>query len=227
MSRTRTLYIDLERLQASGDSASTIIRLMMACNDIALANQCLKKFKEDQTQIKKHVQRGALMYFVRLQCGHLNEALKIIQEIKDDKTLCNRMERCSQNAKESFKQVANCLKGGTEHKKFEEYVGKIRHKTVFHYDKKLVDRALTDRASREDANRSKITVGDDISLFRFELSDDIVNSIVCRQICKIPRSADLRPEIDNIMVWASDKGKYLLDFGGEFIYRYIEEYAAI
>lgn len=227
MSRTRTLYIDLKRLQASGDSASTIIRLMMACNDIALANQCLKKFKEDQPQIKKHVQRGALMYFVRLQCGHLNEALKIIQEIRDNKTLHDRIERCSLTAKNSFNQVANCLKGGAEHKKFEKYVGKIRHTTVFHYDKKLVNIALTDRASREEANRSKITMGDDISLFRFELSDDIVDSIVCRQICKIPPSADLRTEIDNIMVWASDKSKYLLDFGSEFICRYIEEYAAI
>lgn len=227
MSRTRTLFIDLQRLQASGDSASTIIRLMMACNDIALANQCLKKFKDDQAQIKKHVQRGALMYFVRLQCGHLNEALKIIQEIRDNKKLYNAIERCSQTAKDSFKQVATCLKGGTERKKFEEYVGKIRHTTVFHYDKKLVEKAITDRDGRRKVNRSKITMGDDISLSRFELADDIVDSIVCRHICKIARDADLRTEIDNIMGWASDKARYLLDFSGEFIYNYIQEHAAI
>lgn len=200
---------------------------MMVCNDIALANQCLKKFKEEQSKIRKPVQRGALMYFVRLQCGHLNEGLKIIQEINDNRNLSEGIERCSQAAKDSFKRLANCLKNGTENKKFEKYVERIRHKTIFHYDKKLVERALSDRASREEAKRSKITLGDDISLFRFEVSDDIVDSMVCRYICNIPRNADIRKEIDEIMVWASDIGKSLLDFGGEFIYKYIQEHAAI
>ena len=199
----------------------------MACNDIAVANRCLKKFKEEQSTIRKHVQRGALMYFVRLQCGHINEGLKIIQEIKNNKKLSESIEHCSQDAKDSFKRLANCLKGGTENRKFEKYVGMIRHKTIFHYDKKLVERALSDRASRKEAKQSKITLGDDISLFRFELSDDIFDSIVCRYICNIPRNADIRKEIDEIMVWASDIGKSLLDFGGEFIYKYIQESAAI
>ena len=227
MSRTHTILVNLQKLQADRDNASIVIRLMMACNDIAVANRCLKKFKEEQSTIRKHVQRGALMYFVRLQCGHINEGLKIIQEIKNNKKLSESIERCSQAAKDSFKRLANCLKSGTENKKFEKYVERIRHKTIFHYDKKLVERALSDRASREEAKRSKITLGDDISLFRFELSDDIFDSIVCRYICNIPRNADIRKEIDEIMVWASDIGKSLLDFGGEFIYKYIQESAAI
>ena len=226
MSRTRTILVDLQKLQASGN-ASTLIRLMMACNDIALANQCLKKFKEERSKIRKPVQRGALMYFVRLQCGHLNEGLKIIQEIKDNRKLSESIERCSQDARDSFNRLVNCLKGGAERKKFEDYVAIIRHKTIFHYDNKMVQRALADRARSEEAKQSKITLGDDISLFRFELSDDIVDSIVCRHICKIHRNADLRKEIDEIMLWASDIGKSLLDFGGEFIYRYIQERAAV
>jgi hypothetical protein len=90
----------------------------------------------------------------------------------------------------------------------------------------MVRQALEDRASRQEARVSKITLGDDINLFRFELSDDIADSIICRHICKIPRTADLRKEIDEIMAWASDIGKSLLDFGGEFIHRYIEDHAA-
>ncbi len=49
-------------------------QLTSACNDISLANQCLAKYKEDQGRMRKHVQIGALMYFVRLECGHLKEA---------------------------------------------------------------------------------------------------------------------------------------------------------
>jgi hypothetical protein len=200
---------------------------MMACNDIALANHCLKKFKEDQSKIRKPVQKGALMYFVRLQCGHLNEGLKLIQEIKDNPRLTEATERCSQMAKDSYNRLVACLKGGAENKKFEDNIEIIRHKTIFHYDSKMVRKALADRASREEAKRSKITLGDDISLSRFEVSDDIVDSIICRQICKIPRQADLGKEIDEIMVWASDIGKSFLDFSGEFIYRYIQDHAAI
>jgi len=69
MSRTQTIFVDLSRLLFQKEKASLIIRLMMACNDISLANQCLGKHKEDQGRMSKHAQQGALMYFVRLQCG--------------------------------------------------------------------------------------------------------------------------------------------------------------
>lgn len=223
MSRTHTLCINLQRLQAGGSSSLTVIRLMMACNDILLANHCLSLFK-NQSGIREHVHRGARMYFVRLQCGHLNEALKIVQEIKADSILMNLLDQCSQGTKDSFNTLVKCLRGGSDHKSFEEYVGRIRHSTVFHYDnKKLVERALSDRAGRKEASLSKITFGDHISLSRFDLADDIVDSIVCRQICKIPRSADLRQEIDRIMVWTSDLAKSLVEFSDEFIYKYVQK----
>jgi len=227
MSRTRTIFVDLQRLQLDPDSASIIINLMMAANDIALANQCLKKIKSEESRIRRPIQRGAAMYFIRLQCGHLNEGLKVIQDIKDNKQLFSRVKLCSQTAKDSFEKMADCLKGGKENKKFEQYVGRIRHNTIFHYDKKLINKALAARAGRKESSRSKITLGDDISLFRFELSDDIVDSIVCREICKVPRNADLRKEIDDIMDWASDKAMALIDFAGEFIYKYIIDHAAV
>jgi len=199
----------------------------MACNDIALANYCLSKFKEEQSPMRKHVQKGALMYFVRLQCGHLNEVMEIIQEIKDDRILYGRVKHCSQTARDSFNKLANCLKDSPQNKIFEEYIGRVRQNTAFHYDRKLVDRALSDRSSRPEARRSKITYGDHISLLRFELADDIIDSIICREIWKIPRSADLRQEADRISDFGSDLCKSLLDFGGEFIFRYIQEHASI
>ena len=201
---------------------------MMVCNDIMLANHCLSESRNIQSKIREHVQRGAGMYFVRLQCGHLNEALKIVQEIKDDSNLMTLIDRCSQAAQGSFSRLVNCLKGGSENKSFEGFVGRIRHSTVFHYDnKKQVERALADRAGRKEARQSKITFGNHISLSRYELADEILDSIVCRQICKIPRSIDLRQEIDKIMVWGSDLAEALLEFSGEFIYKYVQEHAGL
>ncbi|MGA2781237.1 MAG: hypothetical protein ABSF13_04875 [Smithella sp.] len=48
MARTLTTYVDLSRLQSLGERASVIIRLMMAGNDIALANQCLGYYKNEE-----------------------------------------------------------------------------------------------------------------------------------------------------------------------------------
>jgi hypothetical protein len=199
---------------------------MMACNDVAVANQCLSKFREENSQLRKHVRLGALMYFVRLQCGHLNEAIKLIQEIRDDTYLYERVKPCSKAAQDSFVKLLNCLNGGSDNKKFLKYVGRIRHNTAFHYDPKVIEKALADRASRPEARYSKITLGDDISLWRFELADQIVDSVVCRQIWKIPKNADLRKEADECADFGSDLCKALLDFSGEFIFRYIQEHAA-
>lgn len=225
MSRTQTHFVDLSRLLFQKEKASLIIRLMMACNDISLANQCLAKYKKDQGRMRKHVQKGALMYFVRLQCGHLNEAMDLVQKICDDLELHERIERCSPYAKACFEDLKKCLKGGCDHSKFKDYVMKVRHKTVFHYDPKLVERALADRASRPEARISKITRGDHISFWRFELSDDIVDSIICRHIWKIPRNADLREQADKIADFGSNLCVSFLEFCGEFIYSYIQEKA--
>jgi hypothetical protein len=229
MSRSRTVFIDLQRLSSCGNDASIIIRLMMACNDLFLANQFLSMCQGAQPPIHKHVQRGAMMYFVRLQCGHLNEAMKIITEIKQDKKLCDEVKKCSRPAQESFTELTSCLSGGANEKKFNQDVGKIRHNTVFHYDERarLIKTALRDRAGRQAARPSKITTGDRINLIRFELADDIIDTIVCRQIWGIPRQSNLREEADRHAKFGSDLCKSFLVFSDEFILRYIEDRAAI
>jgi hypothetical protein len=227
MAKTLTIYVDLQRLQASGDSSSLIVQLMMACNDISLANQCLSNFRDEVPPIRRHIQRGALIYFIRLQCGHLNEAMKLIKEIQEDKHLLEKVKRCRSSAQDSFLKLCNCLKGGPDYKKFEQYVGRIRHNTVFHYDKTVVQKALSDRANRAEARQTRITFGDHISLCRFDLADEIVDSVICRQIWKIPKNVDLRKYADEYSDFGADLCKSYLVFCGEFIGRYVQEHAAI
>jgi hypothetical protein len=228
MSGTRTFFIDLKRLSLAGVSASLIIRLMMAVNDISLANNFLLKFKGLASAKDQYIRKGALMYCVRLMCGHLYEAISMIKEIEDDPYLSSLFRRCSQTCQDEFKKLKNCLKGGPDNKKFERFVGRIRNNTAFHYDEsnKLVRMALMDRAGRAEARLSKITLADDINYVRFELADDIIDSIVCRQICEIPRSADLRQEIDNWMDWGNELCKSFVILSGEFLARIASEYSA-
>src|SRR5258705_157912 len=54
---------------------------MMAFSDFALANEGLAIFKAKYAEKRTDKNRGAQMYFVRLQASHLDEAVKIVGEI--------------------------------------------------------------------------------------------------------------------------------------------------
>ncbi len=80
MARTRTKYVNFQTLQGRGNSANTVIKLMMACNDLLLANQSLAEWKKELPGNMKSKQVGAKLYFLKLQLGHLFEGLKLIEE---------------------------------------------------------------------------------------------------------------------------------------------------
>jgi len=138
--RTNTLYVDLKKLYESGEcEASLIIRLMLACNDIALANHCMSNFKNNEFKgMQQHIKQGALLYFVRLQCGHLKEALFLIKELNEEKERNSKIQvtydKCSRDAQHDFIKLNNCLsKESGSYNEFKKKVESIRHATVFHY----------------------------------------------------------------------------------------------
>lgn len=81
MRATQTFVVDLPRLRRQGTDSELVIRLMRAADDIALANWGLRHYSQDQPRLHKHVQAGARRYFVRMQCGHLVEALKLVEQM--------------------------------------------------------------------------------------------------------------------------------------------------
>ena len=88
MRATQTFVVDLERLQRQGPHANLVVRLMRAADDIALANWGLNHYTNaDEPRLRRHVQQGARRYFVRLQCGHMAEGLKLIEEVQNSRRL--------------------------------------------------------------------------------------------------------------------------------------------
>lgn len=226
MPETRTVYVSFRKLRGSAH-ASVILRLMMAFNDISLANHSLSEYKRERPPVQRHVQMGARMYFVRLQCGHLNEAMKVIHEIRDASALRAEVSRCSAEAQAAFGRLTSCLDGGAGAADFRRYVGAIRNKTAFHYDSDMTLAALKDRAGRDEAATSSITEGDDLSRWRFEAADHIMDSIVVRQLWKIPRTADLRTEADLIADYCAGICLSFLVFTSEFAFGYMTRNAAL
>lgn len=118
MSRTHTKVINYQNLQARGNSAVLIVKLMMSCNDLQLANEALSQWGENQPRNRAYRQSGARMYFVRSQIAHLFEALHIVSEIKLDSALSNLIWQCDTRTQESFKYLERFLQGWTQYQWF-------------------------------------------------------------------------------------------------------------
>jgi hypothetical protein len=200
---------------------------MMAANDLAFADWGFERFKQEQPRLQRHAQLGACCYFFRWLCGHLNEAMKLVQEVRDTPSLSCLIERCTQPSREAFHRLVECRQGGSQYQQFQQYIGRIRHNVAFHYQPTPVARPLADRSSRQEARRATITRGTDLSLWRFDLADDILDSIVCGQFWHIPQTAELRTEADRISDFSSRFCQDFFNFCGEFIFRYTWEHAVL
>jgi len=219
---SETTPVDFANLREKGPSAGVIVRMMLAFNDISLANQGMETYDKPLPPRKMHLRMGGRLYFLRLQLGHLNEALKLIGEISNDTKLCALVPKCTSKVRDQYELLRDCQKGGKKHAQFKKAVELVRHKVTFHYDPGMVEAAIADRASRDDARTSMVCRGDEIDRWRFKVADHVVDSIVCRQIWKIPRDANLREEADRMAMFAHGVCVAFLEFSGEFIFRYLK-----
>jgi hypothetical protein len=222
MPRTLSRFIDFQKFVIRGNGAITVIKLMMACNDLSLANEAAATWKQEKAKIKAQRRDGARMYFVRTQIAHLYEGLKIVDAIKRDAVLLFFVEKCDPQTQESFRHLEDYLPGGTKRAMFERLAGQVRHNLAFHYNEtgKLIEKAIADRASHTEAHISSVTKGDDVYLWHFKAAADVVDSTVVRQIWHIPRNVDLRSEADRIADHLHQVFLWFMDFAGEFIWRY-------
>jgi hypothetical protein len=220
MTRTKTKSVDFQSLRIRGQSATTVVKLMMACNDLTVTNQALDDWKKEERRLRKSRQADACRYFIRAQIAHLHEGLKIIEEIQEDSTLRTLVGQCDRRTQKSFQELQQYAPGGAKRPWFEQLAGKIRHNLTFHYQQsgKLIEKAIARGAAG--GRVSSITRGSTAHLWHLKVADDIVASIVLRQIWNIPPDADVRTEADRI----SDEVCYIfllfLDFSGEFVWKY-------
>lgn len=223
MPRTHTRYIDFRDLKNRGPSAKTVVKLMMVCNDMSLANQALSDWKQNQEGTRKARQAGARIYFNRLQMAHLYEGFEVIEAIKTDSTLMDLVERCDPRTQDSFRVLENYLRDGTHRKEFERMLGLIRSNLTFHYDEtgKRVDRAISELSRRGDPFGA-VTRASTAHDWYFQAADRVINSIVCFQIWGIPEdAADLSEQADANATECHELFLRFVDFAGEFIWRYV------
>jgi len=226
MKRSRTWFIDLKKLSLAKEDASIILSLMMAFNDISLANRGYIHYEQKTDPKLSDIRKGGRKYFANLQCGHLNEGIKIIAEMNKKEEIRDYISELSEECQNSYMRLAKCIKGGSDYKKFQKYVSKIRHKLIFHYDSDLIDKALMDRVKNVDEPPSKVTAGESLDVCRFSIADDLLETSLCRHIWKIPRNKDLFQEIEVILNFINGIVKDFLFFSREFLCNYTAKYSA-
>lgn len=216
--------LDFQKLESLGDEGLLLVQLMWVCNDLAVANQCLGLTKDGRL-LQPHQKLGGQLYFVRLQCGHIHEAMKLIEEIQNNPSLRARVKNCSEMAQKAFTRLEEYFSNDPVHKKHKEYLAQIRNNLVFHYQnrekKKQIKNALVRRASKPDGRLAPVTDSNDVRLLAFEAADRLLQTILCREIFKI-KDPNAEPEADKIVVYLADLCHSFVKFAADFAIRYME-----
>src|SRR5579864_5356857 len=127
--RTKTLLISFSKLSRI-DGAVSVIKIAMVCNDLAIANSSMSRYRA-MTGTLGHVGLGGLLYFERVSCGHLFEGMEAIKEVRDHAALRAFVTGCSQEAQAAFSELCECLPRGPDYQKFKRFVGWIRNRVAF------------------------------------------------------------------------------------------------
>jgi hypothetical protein len=222
---TRTLTVDLRRLERTGPDGVLALRVMRAANDLAAANAGWRHANREFPCLEKHMQDGVRRYYVRIQCGHLVEAVDLVPAVCASPRLRDLVDRCSASARASFGRLLDCTEGRPRRKDFEQYIIRLRHQVAFHYGARATELALKRRAASEEMRFSRVTLGSNIDLWRFNVADDIELSVVARILWKIPDEADAAAEDDRISGFASGLCLDFINFAGELCERFLIDHA--
>ncbi len=109
MTRSRIKYFQSRALALPGDLPSVLIRLMFAVNDISLAANSNDFWAETTEQHRAYRKPRARMYFIQLIMSHVNEALRLIEEINERPALRAAVDQCDARTVENFEKLVAIL----------------------------------------------------------------------------------------------------------------------
>lgn len=212
MSKSTTNMVRFAKIAENAELGDVLVRLMMACNDFSLANESLGRWRNPQTKKEEGRAKGALRYFLRLQVSHICEALDIIDEIEKSAALRAALAATDSRTRSSFEALKKFKKSPIY-----KTMKLIRNKVAFHYDPEWTRVAIHRISKKNPDLRSSITMGQDALDWYFEPADAVEDSLVVRQIFKIPEGVDVRLESDKILHALQKVAEAFGDFAGYFV----------
>lgn len=189
--------------------------MMIALNDASLANTAYRDWFEQADRHRAERVPGAKMYFSRIQLGHALEALNIAKEIRDSTTLRAAVAACDAATQRSFDRLTQFIDSP-------DYATllRIRNNLAFHYDGRLAVRALRRIVGRDPSAVSSFTLGTEPILWHFPIADEIVDSMMVRDVLGIVANQPAQPATDTILERMWEMQVSFADFAGYFIRHY-------
>lgn len=217
MSRYTICFVSLERLKQQGDLGGIIIRLMMALNDFAIANDGMGRWQNEESPSLKDRRTSASRYFLRQLMAHLFEALQIIKEMRETVAFRNAVDACDIKTRESFEKLATFLDGDDY-----KLLLRIRNNVAFHYDQGVAVKSVSRLAKQFPGKTVTYTLGQELINWRFAPAELVENDVVVREIFKISEDdpADQQRSTDDVVVRIHSMAAVFGDFAGYFVKRY-------
>jgi hypothetical protein len=216
MPRSTTRVIRTAALASNEQLAPILLRLMMAVNDISLANAALKEWDETEDPRKRARKDGGKLYYGRMQMGHIYEALLIIKDIKERPSLRGYVDRCDPRTIASFARVEAFLDSPDY-----RVALRLRNNAAFHYDDTLALRYLKNIRDRFPDHSSLYSLGSEQLDWYFEIGDLVLDTIVVRDIFRLNDRNELRGPIETVLDRLFQMAVAFMDFAGHFLRHYV------
>jgi len=211
MAKSTTRYITTAKLLRRPEVGSIVLRMMMSVNDSAIANSALHEWSTQSERERTGRVPGAKMYFARMQMGHAFEALLIIKEISETELLRGAVEECDPLTRASFAAIQAFL--DTDDYKT---LLQVRNTLSFHYSKRLTERALKRVAGDHPSASYAHSLGTRPIDWHYELADRVVDSIMVRDVIKVPVGSPAQPATDQALRRLWEIQVKFADFAGYF-----------
>ncbi len=212
MPKSTTRFVKTKKIADSG-IASVLARLMMIVNDMAIVNESLRVWSTSKDKRWESRKGGGRALFGRVQMSYVYEALEVIKEIRDSKTLMAEVGKCTKKTQDGFAAV-KAFFDTDDYKKLSQ----LRNNVGFHYDAKRAERAVKEIAEEFPDDSSTMTLGEDPLDWHFVLGDKVQDKIVVRYIFEVPKDKDIGKESDAIAGRVFDMAEKLAEFAGYFIW---------
>jgi hypothetical protein len=214
VARSRTTYMKVSAVTARPELSGTLVRLMLAVNDIALAADASDQWAEagDQRRIaKRNAARG---YFVRVLLSHVYEGLKVVEEISISPRLRSSVEECDARTISTFQYLEAVVKSSDM-----DIFDAIRNRATFHYDRQLPIKSLEEIAKLDRDQLWSYSVGSEPLDWRFELADAVMDRIIVRQALglKGPKNPERRAKTEELALRLQEISHKFTDFASDYV----------
>ncbi|MFQ5656123.1 MAG: hypothetical protein ACE5G5_01110 [Candidatus Methylomirabilales bacterium] len=194
------------------------IRLMAAADDFNTAISSFERLPKPASRTTELRFNGQRLYYLRLACGHLDEANQIIKQLQND--FSELLVQGPPNLAEAYMKIAATISP------LEEMLTRLRNNALFHHEDAELTEALQEWGPD---GEGVIVTGEGLDDTRYSVADEAVSQAI-RRIFGFPgdieenRRAfeDLTDQLTSLRTDLLDYVHWLLDAVGELFPETVE-----